>query len=86
VTPLWLIVVLMALPSPQSSIPSYIPYVYFKTQDECKKHVVQYQYHYFSEAIKMYQGNLMPDRIVCVDKKLFRKLFFNEPPVVEEDL
>ena len=85
-TKIWLIVVLMALPSPQPNTPAYVPYVQFDSLQQCKEFVVQNQHLLYAESIKRYEGYYMPERAVCVDDELFRKMFFGGNNIIEEDL
>ena len=85
-TKFWLIVVLMELPSPQPNTPAYVPYVTFQSLAECKEFVLVNQTYLYMEAVRRFEGYFMPSRAVCVDDKLFYKMFYGEPKVIEEDL
>ena len=85
-TKFWLIVVLMALPSPQPSTPAYVPYVTFQSLDECKEFVLVNERYLYMEAVRRFEGYFVPSRAVCVDDKLFYTMFYGEPRVIEEDL
>jgi hypothetical protein len=86
-TKMWLIVVLMALTSPQPSTPAYVPFVYFESLQQCREYVLTYKDLLFTESVKKYQGIYFPERAVCVDQDMFRKMFFGKDPrIIEEDL
>jgi len=82
VTSHWLIVVLMSImPSNQPNLPNtpaYIPYIQFETKKKCHEFVVENQQQLFFQAVKTYQGLFPPDRIICIDKDMFQKLFMNK--------
>ena len=85
-TKIWLIVVLMALPSPQPNTPAYVPYITFESLEQCKQYVVQYQHLLYAESVKRYEGYYFPERAVCVNDKMFREMFFGANNIIEEDL
>ena len=85
-TKFWLIVVLMALPSPQPNTPAYVPYVTFQSLAECKEFVLTNEKYLYVEAVRRYEGYYYPSRAVCVDDKLFRNMFYGDNKVIEEDL
>ena len=58
--------------------PAYIPYIHFDTREECQEFVMVNQQQLFFQAIKTYQGMFPPDKIICIDKDMFQKLFMDK--------
>ena len=69
----WFAVVVMLF-QPDGTTPLWIPYVSFDTKEQCLDYVVENQFVLFGKAIEQYRGAIEPDRISCVNKKVFEEL------------